>query len=85
MLSSTELRDRLLEEPALVSQFQLIRSANRVLFGVGDVGKDSTVRASGLASPATIDGYVRRGGRRRVVAVSSTAKAVLCPATSTAA
>jgi DNA-binding transcriptional regulator LsrR (DeoR family) len=61
VLSSTQLRDRLLAEPALVSQFQLIRSANRVLFGVGDVGKGSTVRASGLASAATIDGYARRG------------------------
>ena len=37
VLSNTALRDQLLAEPPLVNQFALIRSANRVLFGVGDV------------------------------------------------
>lgn len=61
VLSTPELRDRLLEEPALVKQFALVRSANRVLFGVGDLAASGTVRQSELASKEVIDGYVRRG------------------------
>jgi DNA-binding transcriptional regulator LsrR (DeoR family) len=61
VLSTPELRDRLLAEPSLVKQFQLIRGANRILFGVGDLGPSSTVRASELASNDVIDAYIARG------------------------
>ncbi len=61
VLSNTKLRDQLLTEPPLVNQFALIRSANRVLFGVGDVAGAATVRAAGLASREEIDAYVKRG------------------------
>ena len=61
VLSSTALREQLLAEPPLVSQFALIRSANRVLFGVGDVAGAATVRAAGLAGREEIDAYVERG------------------------
>ncbi len=61
ILSTPELRDRLLAEPPLVKQFQLIRSANRILFGVGDLGPSSTVRASELAGNDEIDTYVAHG------------------------
>jgi len=61
VLSSRELRAQLLAEPPLVAQFELIRSANRVLFGVGDVTPSATVRAADLARPAEIDAYVERG------------------------
>ncbi|MGH7067427.1 MAG: sugar-binding transcriptional regulator [Acetobacteraceae bacterium] len=61
VLSTPELRDRLLEEPVLVKQFALIRSATRVLFGVGDLAPSGTVRQSELAGKEVIDGYVERG------------------------
>jgi DNA-binding transcriptional regulator LsrR (DeoR family) len=61
VLSNTRLREELLAEPPLVNQFKLIRSANRVLFGVGDVGKSATLRAADLASREEIDAYVKRG------------------------
>lgn len=61
VLSNTKLREQLLAEPPLVNQFALIRSANRVLFGIGDVADAATVRAADLASPEEIDAYVKRG------------------------
>jgi len=61
VLSNTKLREQLLAEPPLVNQFALIRSANRVLFGVGDVAGAATVRAADLASRDEIDAYVKRG------------------------
>jgi DNA-binding transcriptional regulator LsrR (DeoR family) len=61
VLSSTDLRERLLQEPPLVAQFRLIESSTRVLFGVGHVARGATVRAAHLASDAEIDAYVKRG------------------------
>lgn len=61
ILSTPELKAMLLEEPVLKKQMQLVHSANRILFGVGDIGPKSTVRASGIASKAEIDDYYDRG------------------------
>jgi DNA-binding transcriptional regulator LsrR (DeoR family) len=61
VLSNTKLREQLLAEPPLINQFALIRSADRVLFGVGDLAGAATVRAADLASPEEIDAYVKRG------------------------
>ena len=61
VVSNTALREQLMAEPPLVQQFELIRSANRVLFGVGDIGAEATVRETDLASAEEIDGYVKRG------------------------
>jgi DNA-binding transcriptional regulator LsrR (DeoR family) len=67
VLSTSELRDRLLAEPALITQFGLIRSANKVLFGVGDIGASSTVRAAELASEQAIDAYVDSGAVAAII------------------
>jgi len=61
VLSTPELKAMLLNEPVLKKQFDLIHSTNRILFGVGDIGAKSTVRASGIASKAEIDAYVEQG------------------------
>ena len=61
VLSSAKLRDQLLGEPSLVGQFKLIRSANRIVFGIGDLGPSATVRASELVSDAVIDSYIAKG------------------------
>lgn len=67
VLSTSELRDRLLAEPSLIQQFGLIRSANKVLFGVGDIGAASTVRAAELASKPIIDSYVENGAVAAII------------------
>lgn len=61
VLSTRELRDRLLAEPSLVKQFSLIRSASRILFGVGELGAAATVRAAELADGTVIDAYLAAG------------------------
>jgi DNA-binding transcriptional regulator LsrR (DeoR family) len=67
VLSTSELRDRLLAEPSLIKQFGLIRSAKKILFGVGDVGASSTVRAAELASNDIIDDYVAHGAVAAII------------------
>lgn len=61
VLSTRELKEQLLAEPVLQRQFALIHSTNHILFGVGEVGHQSTVRVSQIATQAEIDGYVSRG------------------------
>lgn len=67
LLSSADLRDRLMAEPMLVHQFELIRSVTRLLFGVGDLGCASTIRKSGFASAETVARYVAAGGVAAIV------------------
>ncbi|MGB5869954.1 MAG: sugar-binding transcriptional regulator [Albidovulum sp.] len=61
IVSSPELRALLLQEPTIRNQLDVIRSANKVVFGVGEIGVGSTVRASGLHSDATVDKLTRQG------------------------
>lgn len=61
VLTTRELKEMLLDEPVLKKQFELIHSTDRIVFGVGDIGVKSTVRASGIASQEDIDEYVRHG------------------------
>ena len=63
ILSSPELKAMLLSEPAIRHQMDVIRSANKVIFGVGQLSEDATIRESQLHPVATIekDGPVRRG------------------------
>ena len=67
LLSSAELRDRLMAEPMLVRQFDLIRSCTRLLFGVGDLGPASTVRKSGFASAQTVEHYAGLGAAAAII------------------
>lgn len=61
VLSTPELKAMLLAEPVLQKQMALVHSANRILFGVGDIGPGATVRASGIVSRAEVDDYIDRG------------------------
>ena len=54
VLSSRDLRDRLLAEPSLVKQFALIQSATKILFGVGELGPRSTFADAEMLEPATL-------------------------------
>ncbi len=67
VVSTPELRNRLMLEPWLVKQFQLIRAARRIVFGVGDVGPGSTVRDSELAGNDVIDAYVASGAVAAII------------------
>ncbi len=67
LLSSAGLRDQLMAEPMLIQQFKLIRSANRILFGVGDLSPAGTLRSSGFATAATVERYAASGARGAVI------------------
>ena len=67
VLSTPSLKRQLLAEPVLQKQFELIHSANLILFGVGDIGSRSTVRASNIATLPEIDTYVRNGATAVII------------------
>lgn len=67
ILSSEELRDRLLAEPMLVHQLELIRSANRIVFGVGDLNAAGTVRKSGFVSTEVVERYIAAGALGAII------------------
>lgn len=54
VLSTRTLRDLLLEEPPLKRQFDRIRSAGKIVFGVGDIGPGSTFAGSGMVDGAEL-------------------------------
>jgi DNA-binding transcriptional regulator LsrR (DeoR family) len=61
VLSTRALKAMLLSEPILQKQMELVHSANRILFGVGDIGPRATVRVAGIASAEELDDYMARG------------------------
>lgn len=67
LLSTPTLRQMLLDEPVLRAQFALIDSCTRVVFGVGDLHSDSTLRLSGIASAQDIEEYVARGAVAAII------------------
>ncbi|MBO0662919.1 sugar-binding transcriptional regulator [Jiella sp. MQZ9-1] len=54
VLSSRDLKERLLEEPSLKRQFGLIRSATKIAFGVGELGPESTFAKSEMIAAETL-------------------------------
>lgn len=67
VLSTPALKRTIMAEPVLVRQFELIHSANLIVFGVGDVGPGSTMRRSGIATEAEADAYVAHGAAAVVI------------------
>ncbi|MFK5978742.1 MAG: sugar-binding transcriptional regulator [Rhizobiaceae bacterium] len=67
MVSNPELRDMLLKEASIKKQFSVIRSANRILFGVGDVGRESTLRNSDLHTQKAVDKLVTNGAIAAII------------------
>ncbi len=61
IVSSPELRAMLLREPSIRNQLDVIRSANKVVFGVGELSHGSTVRSSELHSEPTMNKLVKQG------------------------
>ena len=60
-LSSPDVRDLLLAEPALVGQFELIRGCDRIVYGVTGLTDASTVFESGFLSREAGADYIARG------------------------
>ncbi|MCB1883415.1 MAG: sugar-binding transcriptional regulator [Geminicoccaceae bacterium] len=61
VLSSAEVRDLLLREPAITRQFDLIRACTKILFGIGDVLPTGTAFASGFVPPEAGQAYLEGG------------------------
>ncbi|MGR3766594.1 sugar-binding transcriptional regulator [Pseudooceanicola nanhaiensis] len=67
VLSSRDLRERLLAEPSLQRQFAQIRSATKVLFGVGEIGPKSTFAQSEMLDPAVLIRIQSEGRAKGVI------------------
>lgn len=60
-LSTQAVRDILLAEPALIRQFELIRSCTKIVYGVAGLMQDSMVFESGFMSRADGQAYIDAG------------------------
>jgi DNA-binding transcriptional regulator LsrR (DeoR family) len=60
-VSSSKVRDILMNEPALIEQFERIHSCNSIVFGIGALDRAGTVAVSGLFTAEEIDDYVAKG------------------------
>lgn len=61
ILSSAGLRDALMGEPALKRQFELIAQADIIVFGVGGLSSESTMRIADVTSDEEINAYAKDG------------------------
>jgi dihydroxyacetone kinase-like protein len=61
IVSKPEVKRLFMQEPALVEQFKLIRSCNKILFGVANLGSASTALRSGYMNPEKLRPYVAGG------------------------
>lgn len=60
-LSTQAVRDILLAEPALIRQFELIRSCTKIVYGVAGLTEDSMVFESGFMSRRDGQAYIDAG------------------------
>ncbi|WJS06105.1 sugar-binding transcriptional regulator [Roseibium aggregatum] len=63
VLSSADLCQALRREPALERQFDMIRQARTIVFGLGGLGPESTVRFADIATDEEIDAYGEDGAK----------------------
>ena len=61
ILSTPDLKEMMLKEPTIRTQMDVIRSANKVVFGVGELTAEATLRTSGLYSTAGVDDMIKAG------------------------
>jgi DNA-binding transcriptional regulator LsrR (DeoR family) len=61
LISSPEVRELILREPAIAAQLRLIDACNRVVFSVAGVEPESTLLHSGLVTRAEARPYLKRG------------------------
>lgn len=61
LVSRAEIRELLYQEPALIPQLELLQTCTKIVFGLGHVGPDSTIFASGAVTPGAIQPYLAQG------------------------
>ncbi len=61
LVSRPAVKRVLMREPSLIEQFHIIGSCNRMVFGVGTVGRSSTAFESGFLPPDEAHPYIARG------------------------
>ncbi|MBA8841067.1 sugar-binding transcriptional regulator [Ochrobactrum sp. RH2CCR150] len=61
VLSTAALRDALMGEPILQRQFELIAQSDMIVFGVGGLAAESTMRVADVTSDEEIDAYAKEG------------------------
>jgi DNA-binding transcriptional regulator LsrR (DeoR family) len=61
IVSRPEIKRLFMQEPSLVEQFRVIRSCDKVVFGIAGMGGASTVLRSGYMNPDTIRPYIEGG------------------------
>ena len=61
VLESKELRDVLMRDRSIHSAFEVARSANRAMIGIGKVGPDATVVRAGFITPLQMDELRAKG------------------------
>jgi DNA-binding transcriptional regulator LsrR (DeoR family) len=67
LLSTAKLKQMLLDEPVLRQQASLIESCSKVVFGVGDLLPNSTLRLSSIASEQDVADYASRGAVAAII------------------
>ena len=61
IVSTDELHDELMQEPMLVNQFRMIRAAGKVIFGIGDIGPESTYARAGISDAEALAAMIEQG------------------------
>lgn len=61
IVSHADVKRMLMRERALIQQFQIIATCNRIVFGVGSVASSSTAFDSGFLTTAEAAPYIGRG------------------------
>lgn len=61
IVSSAEAKNMFMKEPALIEQFRIISTCNKIIFGVGNVSAASTAFESGFLSSSEGDPYRKKG------------------------
>jgi DNA-binding transcriptional regulator LsrR (DeoR family) len=61
LVSRAEIRELLYQEPALIPQLEMLKTCTKIVFGLGHVGPDSTIFASGAVTREAIQPYLAQG------------------------
>jgi dihydroxyacetone kinase-like protein len=60
IVSTADIRDMLLREPLIESQFQTLSRANKALFGISSLRPNSTIHTSGFFESVSLQDYLAR-------------------------
>ncbi|HTO34581.1 MAG TPA: bifunctional sugar-binding transcriptional regulator/dihydroxyacetone kinase subunit DhaK [Pararhizobium sp.] len=60
IVSSADIRDMLLREPLIESQFEILSRANKALFGISSLRPNSTIHTSGFFESVSLQDYLAR-------------------------